>query len=201
MIRLRDVSFAFPDAGPRDFLECLNLEVRDGEWLAVAGGNGSGKTTLCRLMAGISRPRSGSVEVDGADPACARGMTGGAPAVGIAFQNPDSQFVTPSVEREILFGMENLGIGSGEMANRLDEAARVFSLERLLSRNPHTLSGGEKQRVLLACLWAMGPRHLILDEPFSFLDEPGRRAFLDALGGSFRREGKTIVWSTIDAGE
>ena len=201
MIRLRDVSFAFPGTGSRDFLEHLNLDVRDGEWVAVAGGNGSGKTTLCRLMAGISRPRAGSVEVDGADPVCGRGARAGAPAVGIAFQNPDSQFVTPGVEREILFGMENLGIDSGEMSKRLDEAARSFALERLLPRNPHTLSGGEKQRVLLACLWAMGPRNLILDEPFSFLDAPGRRAFLKALDGSFRREGKTIVWSTIDAGE
>jgi energy-coupling factor transport system ATP-binding protein len=201
VIRLRDVSFAFPGTCSRNFLERLNLEVRDGEWVAVAGGNGSGKTTLCRLMAGISRPREGSIEVDGADPACARGLTGGAPAVGVAFQNPDSQFVTPSVEREILFGMENLALGPGEMSDRLAEAARAFSLERLLSRNPHTLSGGEKQRVLLACLWAMGPRHLILDEPFSFLDVEGRCAFLEALGGSFRREGKTIVWFTIDAGE
>jgi len=208
VIRLRDVSFAFPGSGQPDFLERLNLDVRDGEWVAVAGGNGSGKTTLCRLMAGISKPREGSVEVDGADPACAREAPGSArgpaeavPAVGIAFQNPDSQFVTPSVEREILFGMENLGIGSGEMSSRLAEAARAFALDRLLPRNPHTLSGGEKQRALLACLWAMGPRHLILDEPFSFLDAPGRLAFLEALRGSFRREGKTIVWSTIDAGE
>ena len=201
MIRLRDVSFAFPGAGQRDFLDRLSLEIRDGEWVAVAGGNGSGKTTLCRLMSGISRPRAGSVEADVTDPGCAPGAAGSAPAIGIAFQNPDSQFVTPSVEREILFGMENLGIGPGEMSNRLADAARAFALERLLPRNPHTLSGGEKQRTLLACLRAMGPRHLILDEPFSFLDAPGRRAFLDALRGSFRREGRTIVWSTIDAGE
>jgi energy-coupling factor transporter ATP-binding protein EcfA2 len=87
------------------------------------------------------------------------------------------------------------------MSDRLAGAARAFALERLLPRNPHTLSGGEKQRTLLACLWAMGPRHLILDEPFSFLDAPGRLAFLEALRGSFRREGKTIVWSTVDAGE
>jgi energy-coupling factor transport system ATP-binding protein len=201
VIRLRDVSFAYPGTGSRDLLDRLNLEVRDGEWVAVAGGNGSGKTTLCRLMAGISKPRAGTVEVDGLDPARARDAASGVPAVGIAFQNPDSQFVTPSVEREVLFGMENLGIGRGEMSSRLAEAARAFSLGRLLPRNPHSLSGGEKQRALLASLWAMGPRHLILDEPFSFLDGPGRRAFLDALDCSFRREGKTIVWSTVDAGE
>jgi energy-coupling factor transport system ATP-binding protein len=202
VIRLRDVSFAFPGALGRDFLEGVNLEARDGEWIAVAGGNGSGKTTLCRLMAGLAKPRAGSVEIDGADPACApREDRAAAPAVGAAFQNPDSQFVTPSVEREILFGLENLGLGPGEMSSRLAAAAGAFSLHGLLARNPHTLSGGEKQRALLACLWAMRPRHLILDEPFSFLDAAARRDFLEALRDSFRREGKTIVWSTIDAGE
>jgi energy-coupling factor transporter ATP-binding protein EcfA2 len=201
VIRLRDVSFAFPRAGGRDFLARLDLDVRDGEWVAVAGGNGSGKTTLCRLMAGIAKPRSGSIEIDGGDPAVLSGTPGSAPAVGIAFQNPDSQFVTPSVEREILFGLENLGMDPDGMSERLAAAARCFSLESLLSRNPHSLSGGEKQRAILACLWAMGPRHLILDEPFSFLDAGGRRAFLEALDGSFRREGKTVVWSTVDAAE
>ncbi len=201
MIRLRDVSFAFPGAPGRDFLEGVNLEARDGEWIAVAGGNGSGKTTLCRLMAGLAKPRAGSVEIDGADPARAPRGAAAAPAVGIAFQNPDSQFVTPSVEREILFGLENLGAGPDEMSSRLAASSRAFSLHGLLARNPHTLSGGEKQRALLACLWAMRPRHLILDEPFSFLDAGARREFLDALRGSFRREGNAIVWSTIDAGE
>jgi energy-coupling factor transporter ATP-binding protein EcfA2 len=201
VIRLRDVSFAFPAAGGRDFLEHVDLDVRDGEWVAVAGGNGSGKTTLCRLMAGIAKPRSGSVEIDGSDAAGVPRASGSAPAVGIAFQNPDSQFVTPSVAREILFGLENLGMDALGMSDRLAAAARGFSLEPLLARNPHSLSGGEKQRTILACLWAMGPRHLILDEPFSFLDASGRRAFLEALDRSFRNEGKTIVWSTVDAAE
>jgi len=201
VIRLRDISFAFPGAGGRDFLEHIDLDVRDGEWVAVAGGNGSGKTTLCRLMAGIAKPRSGSVEIDGCDAAGVPRASGSAPAVGIAFQNPDSQFVTPSVAREILFGLENLGMDARGMSDRLAAAARGFSLEPLLTRNPHSLSGGEKQRTILACLWAMGPRHLILDEPFSFLDAPGRRAFLEALDRSFRSEGKTIVWSTVDAAE
>ena len=201
MIRLQDVSFAFPPAGSGDVLRRVNLVVRDGEWVAVAGGNGSGKTTLCRIMAGVSRPLTGTVTVEGAQRVPADGAPRGAPATGIAFQNPDSQFVTSSVERELLFGMENLGLEALEMRARLAAAAGAFALEPYLTRNPHTLSGGEKQRLLLACLWAMGPRHLILDEPFSFLDSGGRAAFLDALRGSFRREGSAIVWSTVDADE
>jgi energy-coupling factor transporter ATP-binding protein EcfA2 len=201
LIRLHDVSYAFPGAGRREFLKHIDLVIRDGEWVAVAGANGSGKTTLCRLLALMCRPSGGDVDVDGTDPVRGRAEDRGVPAVGIAFQNPDSQFVTSSVEREIAFGMENLGIGSDEMKSRLGAAARLFAIEPLLERNPHTLSGGEKQRLLLACLWAMRPRHLVLDEPFSFLDGRGRASFLDALHASFRSEGKTIVWCTVDARE
>jgi energy-coupling factor transporter ATP-binding protein EcfA2 len=201
MIRLREVSFAFPGSGPRDAVAGVSLDVRDGEWVALAGGNGSGKTTLCRLMAGISRPREGSVEVDGADPAGSPDERGCAAAIAVAFQNPDSQFVTSSVEREILFGLENLGCARAEMSSTLAGAARAFGLEPLLRRNPHSLSGGEKQRALLACLWAMAPRHLVLDEPFSFLDAAGRRSFLEALGASSRGRGKTVVWSTVEEAE
>jgi len=201
LIRLDNVSFAFPDAARREILKGITLAIGDGEWVAIAGGNGSGKTTLCRLLAGIYRPRAGTVTVDGTDPARASVDSRRAPPIGIAFQNPDSQFVTSSVERELLFGLENLGTGEDEMNSRCAAAARSFSIEPLLARNPHTLSGGEKQRLVLACLWAMGPRHLILDEPFSFLDSRARNAFLQALGDSFAREGKTILWSTVDAEE
>lgn len=201
MIRLDDVSFAFPDSARREFLRGITLAIGDGEWVAIAGGNGSGKTTLCRLLAGIYHPSAGAVTVDGADPTRAGVDSRRAPAIGIAFQNPDSQFVTSSVERELLFGLENLGTGEDEMKSRLAAAARSFSIEPHLARNPHSLSGGEKQRLVLACLWAMGPRHLILDEPFSFLDSLARKTFLEALRDSFAREGKTILWSTVDAQE
>jgi energy-coupling factor transporter ATP-binding protein EcfA2 len=105
------------------------------------------------------------------------------------------------VTREILFGMENIGVSPDELESRTAEASRIFRLERYLGRNPHTISAGEKQRLLLACLWSMSPRHLVLDEPFSFLDREGRAAFLETLRGSFRSEGKTVVWSTIDREE
>jgi energy-coupling factor transporter ATP-binding protein EcfA2 len=215
LIALRDVSFGFPGAAAGDFFDSVSLTVEDGEWVAIAGGNGSGKTTLCRLMAGLYSPKSGTVSVDGVDPARTHGgdycgttapghMPGDprtVPEVGIAFQNPDSQFVTSTVAREILFGMENLGFRADELESRTGSAARTFRLDRYLGRNPHTISGGEKQRLLLACLWSMGPRHLILDEPFSFLDQEGRASFLEAVRRSFRSEGKSIIWSTIDRDE
>ena len=201
MIRLQDVSFAFSSAGSSDALSRVSLTVRDGEWIAVAGGNGSGKTTLCRIIAGVARPLGGTVTVNDMENAFVKGAPCIPPATGIAFQNPDSQFVTTSVERELLFGMENLGFESSEMKRRCVAAARLFGLEQHLERNPHTLSGGEKQRTILGCLWALGPRHLVLDEPFSFLDSGARSAFLEALRGTFRREGRSVVWSTVDSRE
>jgi energy-coupling factor transporter ATP-binding protein EcfA2 len=215
VITLRDVSFGFSNGASRPFIDSVNLAIPDGEWVAIAGGNGSGKSTLCRLMAGLYSPAAGTVEIDGAEAGTGRNeggraAAGAAPAfvdrrrvpdVGIAFQNPDSQFVTSSVAREILFGMENCAVPAGELESRVASAARLFRLDRYLSRNPHTISGGEKQRLLLACLWSMGPRHLILDEPFSFLDGESRTSFLEALRRSFRNEGKTIIWSTVDQDE
>ena len=195
MIELRDVSLRVSDG--RGILRSIHLSIEDGEWVAVAGGNGSGKTTLCRLVAGLRRPSSGAVFVDGADPAAADA----APAAAIAFQNPDSQFVTTSVEREILFGMENLNLAPPEMRVRLGGTAVSFDLGGLLLRNPHTLSGGEKQRLVLACLHAMAPRHVVLDEPFSFLDAAARTSFLDALRGSIRDRSKTVLWATVEEEE
>jgi len=195
VIELRDVSLGAPDG--RGILRSIRLSIEDGEWIAVAGGNGSGKTTLCRLVAGLRSPSSGEVSVDGADPSAADAV----PAVAIAFQNPDSQFVTTSVEREILFGMENLDLAPDEMRSRLDGTAASFDLGGLLPRNPHTLSGGEKQRLVLACLHAMAPRHLVLDEPFSFLDAAARVSFLGALRGSIGGRSKTVLWSTVEEEE
>ena len=125
---------------------------------------------------------------------------GGLP-VGIAFQNPDSQFVTTSAAREVRFGMENLGLDSTVIDKLFHEAVERFALAPLLDRNPHMLSGGEKQRLLLASIWAMRPRHLLLDEPFSFLDTEARRSAFETVKRTFHGEGRTVVWATLDSDE
>ncbi len=200
MIRFDGVGFGFGRPARANILNSIRLTISDGEWVAVTGANGTGKSVLCKLMAGLYRPDSGVVLVDGEDPRSAAGPDGG-PSVGIAFQNPDSQFVTSTVRREILFGLENIGIGGAERESRALEAAELFDLEPFLGRNPHMLSGGEKQRLLLASIWAMRPRHVILDEPFSFLDAAGRRRALEMVRRSFHDEGRTVVWATLDPGE
>jgi energy-coupling factor transporter ATP-binding protein EcfA2 len=194
VIRLEAVSLSI---GRSRILHDIDLAVRDGEWIALTGRNGSGKSMLLKLMAGLLQPTSGRVTVDGSHP----GSAGADLPVGIAFQNPDSQFVATSVSREVRFGMENLGFERAEIECRLGDAADLFALGALLDRNPHTLSGGEKQRLLLAAIWAMRPRHILLDEPFSFLDEGSRRSALETVRRTFRDEGRAVVWATLDPGE
>ncbi len=199
MIRLEAVSLSIDRT---QILREIDLTVRDGEWIALTGRNGSGKSMLLKLMAGLLMPSSGRVTVDGSPPRSGEevGAAGELP-VGIAFQNPDSQFVATSVAREVRFGMENLGFERAGIESRLVETAERFALEALLDRNPHTLSGGEKQRLLLASIWAMRPRHILLDEPFSFLDEGSRRSALETVRRTFRDEGRTVVWATLDPAE
>lgn len=200
MIRFEKVGFGFGRPSGGNILNSIQLTISDGEWVAVTGANGAGKSVLCKLMAGLYSPDSGSVLIGGKDPRAAAGPDGG-PSVGIAFQNPDSQFVTSTVRRELLFGLENIGMGEAERESRALEAAGLFELEPFLGRNPHMLSGGEKQRLLLASIWAMSPRHFILDEPFSFLDAAGRRRALETVRRTFCDEGRTVVWATLDPGE
>jgi len=201
VIRLEGVSLSIDRT---QILHDIDLTVRDGEWIALTGRNGSGKSMLLKLMAGLLKPTAGRVAVDGSHP---RGAgTGGSETagdlpVGIAFQNPDSQFVTASVAREVRFGMENLGFERAEIERRLVEAAERFALGSFLGRNPHTLSGGEKQRLLLASIWVMRPRHILLDEPFAFLDRESRRNALETVRRTFRDECRAVVWATLDPGE
>jgi energy-coupling factor transporter ATP-binding protein EcfA2 len=201
VIHLESVSYRYPGAQSGGCLDSIDLTINDGEWIAIAGGNGSGKTTLCRLIAGLAAPSAGTVEIDGRPSLDALRAARGEPAVAIAFQDPDSQFVTASVRDEIRFGMENLGLDPPRIESRCAEALVLFDLERYGGRNPHTLSGGEKQRLILAALWSMGPRHIVLDEPFSFLDGASRSAFCAALRGSFKDKGRAIVWATVSRDE
>ncbi|MDQ5829430.1 MAG: ATP-binding cassette domain-containing protein [Actinomycetota bacterium] len=157
----------------------MTFEVRAGEYVGVVGPNGGGKSTLARLLNGLLRPNSGRLRVAGIDPA-----TEPYPVrkkVGILFQNPDNGLVAPFVEDDVAFGLENLGVERQEMRERVAAAIRAVGLSGYERREPHTLSGGEKQRVALAGLLATDTEVLVLDEPTSMLDLAGRREVLERL--------------------
>jgi energy-coupling factor transport system ATP-binding protein len=185
------VSFSYAGSGSQA-LSDLSFEVRAGEYVGVVGPNGGGKSTLVRLLNGLLRPDSGSVRVSGRDPATEPFEV--RKHLGVLFQNPENGLVAPFVEDDVAFGLENLGVPREEMRERVSRAIRAVGLEGYEHREPHTLSGGEKQRVALAGLLAVEPEILVLDEPTSMLDAAGRREVLYRLE-SLRSE-KTVLHVT-----
>jgi energy-coupling factor transporter ATP-binding protein EcfA2 len=158
----------------------------------VVGPNGGGKSTLVRLLNGLLRPDSGRVRVSGHDPATEPFEV--RRHLGVLFQNPDNGLVAPFVEDDVAFGLENLGVPRPQMRDRVAATIRAVGLEGYERREPHTLSGGEKQRVALAGLLAVEPEILVLDEPTSMLDAAGRREVLERLE-ALRAE-KTVLHMT-----
>ena len=173
-------------------LEGVSLELRVGEYVGVVGPNGGGKSTLLRLINGLLRTDSGNVRVGGLDPASEPYLV--RRRVGMLFQNPENGLVAPFVEDDVAFGLENLGVERTEMRRRVREAIRAVGLEGYERREPHTLSGGEKQRVALAGLLALDPEVLLLDEPTSMLDAAGRAEVLERLEAL--RGSRTVVHVT-----
>ena len=175
MIAARNVNLQYATAeGSAAILRDISFEIADGEFVALMGANGSGKTSLARCLNGIMQPSAGEIFVDGLDTRVASNLLEIRRRVGLVFQHPDNQMVAPTVEREIAFGLENLGVAREEMRARVEEMLARFELQAYREHAPHQLSGGEKQRVALAAILAMQPRHIIFDEPTSLLDHPSR---------------------------
>lgn len=197
IIALKNVSYRYPHAAAVTpaALSGVTLDIRAGEFVALVGANGSGKSTLARLLNGLLLPDSGAVMVDGMDTAHAADLNCIRETVGMVFQNPESQIVATSVEDDIAFGLENLGVPAAEIEARVADAARRFSVEHLLKREPHWLSGGQQQRTVLAGVVALNPRVLVLDEPTSMLDPRSQKQFLH-LVEELWREGTTVIHIT-----
>ncbi len=173
----------------------VSLTIPDGEFLVIAGANGSGKTTLVRTFNGLVTPDSGTVRVNGipveSDLVAARS------AVGMVFQDPRDQIVAATVGGDVAFGPENLGLGHETIDRRVREALDAVNLAGREDDRIESLSGGERERVAIAGALAMEPDHLVLDEPFTGLDEPARCAVLDRLR-ALDRGGTSVVVVTHD---
>jgi energy-coupling factor transport system ATP-binding protein len=191
IVSCENLTYSYPGS-ERAALTDLTFEVRGGEYVGVVGPNGGGKSTLLRLLNGLLRADSGSVRIRGLDPATEPYLV--RERVGMLFQNPENGLVAPFVEDDVAFGLENLGVERPEMRDRVREAIRAVGLEGYERREPHTLSGGEKQRVALAGLLALDPEVLLLDEPTSMLDAAGRGEVLQRLEGL--RGQRTVVHVT-----
>ncbi|MCA9731641.1 MAG: ATP-binding cassette domain-containing protein [Deferribacteres bacterium] len=172
-----------PDGSPLPILKDLSLKIEKGEFVTIMGANGSGKTTLMRLCNGLITPQSGIISIDEHKISANdhSEIMAVRRRVGMVFQNPENQIVSTTVEREIAFGLENLGIPHEEMVARVENSLQQFDLQKYRHRSPAMLSGGEKQRLAVASVLVMDPAYLIFDEPTSLLDVQHRRALLQLM--------------------
>ena len=177
-------------------LKGVNLTIGAGELVAIVGENGSGKTTLCKHLNGLLRPTSGRVLVDGQDTKDVS-ITQLATTVGLVFQNPDTMLFADTVEKEILFGLRN--IGRGEDAASVSAALDEVGLAGTLSRFPRSMSRGERQRLAIACVTAMNPAIIILDEPTTGLDPREAERIMQIIG-QLNKQGQTILMISHDMG-
>ena len=192
MIEFKNVNFKY---GNNTVLSNVNLKISEGESVAFLGLNGSGKTSLFRMMNGLLMPNKGYVSVDGMRTDNEDKLWDIRKKVGMIFQNPESQIVGTTVEEDIAFGMENIGIPRAEMVKRVDEVLRFVDMENLKKIEPYHLSGGQKQLLCVASVLAMEPKYVIMDEPTSMVDPIGRERILTTMT-DMNKMGKTLMFST-----
>ena len=177
-------------------LRGIDLTVHRGEFVAMIGPNGSGKSTLARHFNALLLPTAGEVWVDGLLTSDPRHVQAVRQRVGMVFQNPDNQLVAGTVEEDVAFGPENLGIPPAEIRRRVDEALEVVGMTDYRHHPPHMLSGGQKQRVAIAGALATRPDCIVFDEPTSMLDAEGRRQVLQTIRRLNAELGLTVILIT-----
>jgi energy-coupling factor transport system ATP-binding protein len=177
----------------RKALNNVTLTIEKGDFVGIAGMNSSGKSTLVRMINGLIFPSGGEVKINGMSTLDRKNIKNIRNLVGMVFQNPDNQIVSPIVEEDIAFGPINLGLTKQEVKERTDWVLKVLKLEELRYHSPHLLSGGQKQKVAIASALAMRPSYLILDEPTAMLDNVSRNELLSILKFLNRDFGMTII--------
>lgn len=185
--------FRYPDETRA--LSDISLEIRKGEFAGILGSNGSGKTTLLKIMDGLMKDYQGRVLLDGQD------LRMLAPRdiykkVGLIFQNPDDQLFAPAVFEDVAFGPLNMGFGRDEVVRRVNAALAAVEMADYAKKSIHHLSFGQKKRICIAGLLAMGHEILLLDEPTAGLDPMGEYKMMSLLTKLNREQGVTVVMAT-----
>ena len=194
LIQVQNVSYTYTTQQGRSIpaLQDITLSIRHGEYLTILGHNGSGKSTLAQLLNGLLTPTTGRVVVEGWETTDAAHLREIRQRVGMIFQSPDNQLIANTVEEDVAFGPENLGVPHDELADRIRQSLEAVGLWKYRRRPPHTLSAGQKQRTAIAGVLAMRPLCLILDEATAMLDPAGRRDVLHIVR-DLHDNGTTIV--------
>ena len=203
MIQIKQLIFKYirrdidgNEAGSETVLDGINLQINEGEFVAILGKNGSGKSTFAKQLNAILRPSDGRVLVDGLDSIDDANKYKIRRKAGMVFQNPDNQMVASVVCEDVAFGPENLGLEPDEINNRVDGALKSVRMWNQSDVATGRLSGGQKQRVAIAGVLAMEPDYIILDEPTAMLDPEGRKEVIDTVVRLNKEKNMTVVLIT-----
>ena len=200
IIEIKGLHFAYEsddeEKKPVEVLKGIDLDIKQGEFVAVLGHNGCGKSTLAKHLNAILLPTEGTVTVAGIDTKDEEKLFDLRQRAGMVFQNPDNQIVSSVVEEDVAFALENLGVPYDEMRKRVDDSLKAVGMYDYRLHSPSQLSGGQKQRVAIAGVIAMQPKCIILDEPTAMLDPQGRKEVLATIHRMNREQGITIVLIT-----
>jgi energy-coupling factor transporter ATPase len=196
IIETKNLTYTYP-AGPKPAFEDVTIQIEKGEFVVLTGPSGCGKTTLCRCFNGLiphfyTGKLEGEIAVSELQVA-EHPIHELAQHVGMVFQNPENQLFALSVEKDVAFGLENLGMSREEMRERVDWALEIAGIFELRDRAPYELSGGQQQRVAIASVLAMQPEIMILDEPTSFLDPLGAQVIFEVINRLNKDLGITTI--------
>jgi energy-coupling factor transporter ATPase len=196
IIETENLTYTYP-SGTKPSIRDVSIKIDKGEFVLITGPSGCGKTTLCRCFNGLiphfyQGELKGEITVAGLR-ISEQPIYKMAKHVGLVFQNPENQLFALSVEKDVAFGLENLGVPREEMRKRVDWALNLTGIYDLRERAPHELSGGQQQRVAIASVLAMQPEIIVLDEPTSFLDPLGAKKIFEVIYDLNRKLGITVV--------
>jgi cobalt/nickel transport system ATP-binding protein len=191
IVEVTALAFQYPDG--TQALKDVTFRLVPGEAVALIGANGAGKSTLLLHLNGSAAPSHGTVAIGG-NPVEPGTLEAVRRMVGMVFQDPDDQLFMPTVQEDVAFGPQNLGLGPQEVARRVAEALATVDLTALAGKPPYHLSAGEKRRAAIAAVLAMAPEILVMDEPTTGLDSRSRRQLMELLKGF----GHTMLIATHD---
>ena len=177
-------------------LDNVNLDIKEGQFIAILGHNGSGKSTLAKHINALLAPSDGTIWVDGMDVSKEENVIPVRKSAGMVFQNPDNQIIANVVEEDVGFGPENIGVPTDEIWQRVDYPLRAVGMTKYRTHSPNKLSGGQKQRVAIAGVVAMEPKCIVFDEPTAMLDPNGRKEVIATAHELNKKKGVTIILIT-----
>lgn len=195
VIEVRDLIFQYPNSD-NQILNRINLTICRGEFVAFIGQNGAGKTTLAKTFNGILKPTGGEVIVDGMNTQTV-GLDKLARVVGYVYQNPDNQIFAPTVKEEVAFGPRNIGFSRDEIEKAVAHALKLVDMEKDADTYPFLLGRGQRQKLAVASVLAMGSPVMVVDEPTTGLDLAGSMSIMKLLK-QWNRDGRTIIFITHD---